>query len=62
MKISVANFKTIDANASQKDYRKMCCLVLKENGIGNLQIGWLNDQVCAYIETTTTVLYFALNI
>ena len=46
----------------KKTTEKCAALLWKENGIGNLQIGWLNDQVCTYIETTTTVLYFALNI
>ena len=44
VKISIADFKTIDSNASQKDCKKMCRFA-KDNGNGNFQIGWLNDQV-----------------
>ena len=46
IKINIADFKTIDANASQEDHTKMC----KQKGNGNFHIGWLNDEVCAYIE------------
>lgn len=35
IKISIADLKTIDANASQEDHTKMC----KQNGNGNFHIG-----------------------
>ena len=49
IKISIADFKTVDTNASQEDYKEICRFS-KESGDGNFQIGWLNDQVCTYLE------------
>jgi len=40
IKIVVADFKKIDANASQKDYRKMCCFAIERKRYRQLT-NWL---------------------
>ena len=45
IKISVADFKTIQPRVSREDQKKMCRFSKDNGGDGVFQVGWLNDQV-----------------
>ena len=45
IKISVADFKTIQPRLSREDQKKMSRFSKDNGGDGVFQVGWLNDQV-----------------
>ena len=49
LKISVADFKTIQPSVSVEDKEIMCSFNKKNGGKGVFHVGWLNDQVRTHI-------------